>query len=118
MKKLMLSLLYLFMCYWPLQAEIIKTSRIEKTVQETPEGALILFNIAEVLMDTEMSLGTQAWRKYIRTRVNPQMHDEITLYVFKHVAPKTPEPQTAAIIAQLQKQGFPVLAFTSRGRHE
>jgi hypothetical protein len=50
--------------------------------------------------------------------VTPQIHDELTLYVFNHVPAKTPELQTASVIAQLQEKGFPVLAFTSRGRHE
>ena len=69
-------------------------------------------------MDTESSLGSQAWRKYIRTRVDPKLHDELTLFVFKNVPPKTPEAPTAGVVARLQKKGIPVFAFTSRGRHE
>lgn len=119
MKKWIFAALhFVLICYFPLQAEIIKTDKIEETIEGASDQTLVLFNIAEVLMDTEMSLGTQAWRKYVRSRLTPQLHDELTLFVFKHVPPKTPEPETASLIASLQEKGVPVLAFTSRGRHE
>ncbi len=107
--------------FWmhPIKAEIIRTSQIDDILPAIDnEETLVLFNIAEVLMDTEMSLGTQAWRKYVRTRVYPQLHDQLTLYVFQKVTPKPPEPSTPEIIKQLQSRGVPVLALTSRGRSE
>jgi hypothetical protein len=97
---------------------IVKTTQIEEILPEVTENTLVLFNIAEVLMDTEISLGTQAWRKYVRSRVDSQLHDELTLYVFRCVPPKTPESSTAEVVRKLQTQHVPTLAFTSRGRHE
>lgn len=99
-------------------AEIIKTADIVIINQEIKPSTLVLFNIAEVLMDTQTSLGSQAWRKYVRSRVDAKTHDEMTLFVFKNVPPKAPEVKISAIIEQLQKEGIPVFAFTSRGRHE
>lgn len=118
MKNLLFLFFSFFLCYLPINAEIIKITQIEDVIQEVAVDTLVLFNIAEVLMDTETSLGTQEWRKYIRTRAGSQIHDELTLFVFKHVPAKTPEPVTAEVISMLQKKKIPVLAFTSRGRHE
>jgi hypothetical protein len=101
-----------------LDAEIIKTSNIQEIREEITENTLILFNIAEVLMDTETSLGTQAWRKFVRARLAPQLHDELTLFVFENVPPKSPEPSTPELISELQAKGLMTFAFTSRGRHE
>ncbi len=98
------------------QSKIVTIDKIEEV--ETSSDALILFNIAEVLMDTETSLGTQAWRKYVRSRVDSKLHDALSLYVFKHVPPKSPEPAIPELIQKLQAQGAPVFAFTSRGRGE
>jgi hypothetical protein len=113
--------LFVLLTFWvhPVKAEIIRTNQIEEIITAIDnEETLVLFNIAEVLMDTEMSLGTQAWRKYVRARVYPQLHDQLTLYVFQKVTPTPPESNTPEIIRQLQSKGVPVLAFTSRGRNE
>lgn len=119
MKRLVLFVLGIIVCCLPLGADIVKTVKIEDVLsQEMDEKTLIFFNIAEVLMDTEASLGSQAWRKYLRSRVEPRLHDELTLFVFQHVPPKTPEIATADVLAHLQQRGLPVFAFTSRGRHE
>ena len=118
MKKLIFSFFSFLICNMPLQAEIIKTVQIDEIVQSVTDDTLVLFNIAEVLMDTETSLGTQAWRKYIRSRLDSKDHDALSLFVFQNIPAKTPEPETASVVTYLQEQGFPVFAFTSRGRHE
>lgn len=101
-----------------LNAEIVKTTNIQDIREEIAEGTLVLFNVAEVLMDTETSVGSQAWRKLLRASVDSQTHDELTLFVFESVPPVPPEPATPALIKELQSQGVAVMAFTSRGRHE
>lgn len=101
-----------------LNGEIRKTSDIQEIKQEVTKGTLVFFNIAEVLMDTETSLGTQAWRKDIRSRLTPQLHDELTLFVFENVPPKSPDPSTPALIKEFQSEGITTFAFTSRGRTE
>lgn len=79
---------------------------------------LVFFNIAEVLTDTPTSLGSSPWRKYIRKRVTSEQHDWLTLYIFKNLPHKPVDEKTVELIQQYQEQGVPVLAFTSRGRHE
>lgn len=118
MKKLITWALSMLFLAGSLDAAIIKTSNIQDIREEITENTLVLFNIAEVLMDTETSLGTQAWRKFVRARLQPQLHDELTLFVFENVPPKSPEPSTPELISELQAKGVMTFAFTSRGRHE
>ncbi len=118
MKGLVFSLLSIFFLADCLTAQIIKTSSIQDIREEITDNTLVLFNIAEVLMDTETSLGTQAWRKFIRVRLDSKLHDELTLFVFENVPPKCPEPSTPQLINELQSEGIVTLAFTSRGRNE
>lgn len=121
MKKLLYPL-FIFMAQLcilsPMPAEIRPISTIEAVLPEMTDDTLVLFNIAEVLMDTETSLGTSAWRRYVRKKVTSRQHDLLTLLVFQKVAPKPPEPVLPALIKSLQVRGLTVFAFTSRGRHE
>lgn len=119
MKKLLTSLLInlvLFTC--SIESVVIKTDDIQVIKKEVSKETLLLFNIAEVLMDTEISLGTQAWRKYLRKRLDTKTHDELSLYVFKNVPPKVPDSSTPSLIQEMQEHGVSVFACTSRGRHE
>lgn len=118
MKQLITWALSVLFFAGSLDAAIIKTTNIQSIREEITENTLVLFNIAEVLMDTETSLGTQAWRKFVRARLEPQLHDELTLFVFENVPPKCPEPSTPELINELQAKGVMTFAFTSRGRHE
>lgn len=101
-----------------LQGEILPSTTIDDVETHLEEGALILLNLAEVVLDTPTMLGSQAWRKYVRSRVEPAVHDALTLYVAKHVPFVLPENQTGALIARLQNEKRAVLGFTSRGRNE
>ncbi len=114
-----ISCLLIFLAgFCNLNGEIIKTNEMQDIRMEITPDTLVLFNLAEVLMDTETSLGTQAWRKFLRTRVDSQTHDELTLAVFESVPPKCPESLTPEIIKELQSSGYTVFAMTSRGRNE
>ena len=50
------------------QAEIKSISSIADIQDDIDQDTLVLFNIAEVLLDSKGSLGTQQWRKYVRSR--------------------------------------------------
>lgn len=100
------------------EAKIIKIFEIQDIKKEITPQTWIFFNIAEVLMDTNTSLGSQAWRKYLRNRLDSNTHDQLTLFVFKNLPPKVPEDITPELILNLQNAGFFVFAFTSRGRNE
>lgn len=118
MKKLIALVLTSFFLTSNVNAVIIKTTNIDEAREEITDDTLVLFNIAEVLMDTETSLGTQAWRKFIRTRLSSKLHDELTLFVFENVPPKSPETSIPELINELQAKGQVTFALTSRGRHE
>lgn len=117
MKKIFYPIIVSLLFLLNMSGEIIKTAAILDVKSQVEENTLIFFNIAEVLMDTECSLGSQAWRKYIRSRLDAKTHDEMTLFVFEKVPPIAPEITTAELVRELQANN-PVFAFTSRGRHE
>lgn len=118
MKYFIFSILSILFLATNVDATINKISNIEEIKNEVKPGDLVFFNIAEVLLDTETSLGTQAWRKFVRSRVDSKLHDELTWFVFNNVPPKAPEKNLPALIDDLQCGGYFVMAFTSRGRHE
>lgn len=118
MNRLLFYFLSLLCLTGSLNAQIIKITNIDEIREEIADDTLVLFNIAEVLMDTETSLGTQAWRKFIRTRLDSKLHDELSLFVFENVPPKSPEPAIPDLISELQSRGIIAFAFTSRGRNE
>lgn len=122
MNKLLLSLTVLLqsLTFYPsLSSDIISTNEIQdiKPAIKSPK-TLVLFNIAEVLTDTPTSLGSSPWRKYIRKKVTSQQHDKLTLHVFKFIPHKAVDDKTPTLIRELQENDYPVMAFTSRGRHE
>lgn len=100
------------------QAAVAPISRIEDIRGSIDVDTLVLSNIAEVLLDTETSLGSQRWRKWLRERVSPAVHDSLTLFAFQQVPPICPEQDTVALIHDLQARGVVILALTSRGRNE
>ena len=118
MKRFAFYFFSLFVLFSSLNAQIITISNIEDVKEEVTDDTLVLFNIAEVLIDTETSLGTQAWRKFIRTLLDSKLHDELTLFVFENVPPKSPESSIPELISELQSRGVMTLAFTSRGKSE
>jgi hypothetical protein len=116
--KFLIPIFILFTATVPLKADILSTSEIEMIIPHIEDNALVFFNIAEVLTDTETSLGSSPWRRYIRSRVNATTHDLITLHVFKNVPSKSVDTKIPTLIKELQEKGITVMAFTSRGRNE
>lgn len=100
-----------------LTATIIEIDQINQVEALVNKDAFVLFNVTEVLIDSPISLGSQGWRKYVRTKA-PEVHDKLSLYVASHVPNKTVEPTTAQLVTNLQQQGIIVSAITGRGREE
>lgn len=102
-----------------LGAAITNTNDITKVLREVDNrNTLVLLNLAGVVLDSEISLGSQPWRQYVRSRLSSHLHDELTFYVFKNVPSKAMQNDTAESIKTLQGKNIPILGFTSRGRHE
>jgi hypothetical protein len=107
-----------------LTAEIVETDQIETILPAIEQDTLVLFNIAEVLTDSEISLGSSPWRAYLReqapnlTHIPYHVHDKLTWLAFNCIPHKPVETITPAIIQYLQEKEIAVAAFTSRGRTE
>ena len=101
MKKHLLTLLSLFMIFaLETEAVITPTTNIQDVIPSIQDkDTLVLFNIAEVLMDTRKKLGTGAWRKYIRKKIDSQQHDILTFFVAKKVPPKIPEAGIQVLVS-------------------
>src|SRR5438045_1618312 len=108
--KIIPCLLVLLAGFCSLNAEIINTQDIQNIRKEITSDTLVLFNIAEVLMDTETTLGTQAWRKFLRARADPETHDELTFEVFYRIPHKCPDSSTPSLIQELQADGYTTFA--------
>lgn len=107
------------------QAEIHTIMHIEEIVPAVEKDTLVLFNIAEVLLDSQVSLGTSPWRKYIKKtsqqwKQNPgvNVHDRLTLLAARRVPHKSVEDVTPELIDKWQHEGIVVMALTSRGKSE
>jgi hypothetical protein len=107
-----------------LHADIIETHEVESILPYVDQDTLVLFNIANVLTDSEISLGSSQWRAYVKTQAkkiqNPEfnIHDVLTWQAFSLVPHKSVEAVTPSLIENLQNQDIAVAALTSRGRTE
>jgi hypothetical protein len=89
------------------------------------ENTWVLLNIAEVLTDSQMDLGTSRWRKFIKKasenwegNSDYNVHDILSFLVFKKIPHKSVESNTPSIVSQWQEQEIVVMALTSRGRSQ
>lgn len=118
LNKLILSLsLFLGCISSGIEATITELQTIEQLSSIANNDTFLLFNVTEVLITSPISLGSKAWRQYVK-KVAPEVHDVLTLYVSKNILPKAVETITPMIIDQLQTRGVVVSALTGRGRNE
>lgn len=117
MRKLIFSILSLLFFFGIINAEIITTDNIQDIQKEITEDSLVLINIDNILMNTETSLGNQAWRKYFCKRLDRELFRNITSFIFECIPPKSPEPSIIQLIKELQSKEIN-FCFISRGRLE
>jgi hypothetical protein len=107
-----------------LEAEIIEIKKIDECLEHAKPEMLILFDIDNTLMETTQTLGSDQWFSHrIEEYVNQGFSKEEALLVTRfewvsiqyksNVQPV--EPTTAQLIQKLQKNGWKVLALTTRG---
>lgn len=126
MSKLFLTLIsFSLISCATLSALIIETHNIQDITPYIGQRSLILFNIAEVITDSTVSLGSSPWRKYIKSQtrnygddLQNRVHDTLTLMIAQKIQHRPVEAITPTLIDSLQKQGIAVAALTSRGRSE
>ena len=131
MKHILTAIIALILNIGLLSAEIIEIQKIDEILPQIEStNTLILFDMDDTLTDSTISLGSGAWRKYIRQKIadyetehgNPwggiDLHDQLTLYVARKVAVQPVETQLPQVIADLQNKGIPVFVFTARGKNK
>lgn len=118
------SILFVFVFFSSiLHADIVEIERIDEIrPYVVGQHVLCLFDIDDTLIDNPFDLGSPPWRNWVRKTL-PQhsdfvLFDALTLYIAKHAPYKTVEPNTAALISDLQESGVTAFGFTARGRSE
>lgn len=112
------SLIASSLLFTNVNAEIIEIRQIETILPKVQQDTFVLFNIANVLTDSEISLGSAPWRAYVKANTTNELHDKLTWLVANRVQHKSVEPITPELIKKLQNNGIAVAALTSRGRNE
>lgn len=101
-----------------INAEITETAQIESILPAVENDSFVLFNVANVLTDSELSLGSPPWRAYVKARTSNNLHDKLTWLVLNHIPHKSVEFATSELIKSLQNDEIAVAGLTSRGRSE
>jgi hypothetical protein len=115
-------LLAAVVCFSDIQAEITEIHQIEEIEPFIHCNSFVLFNIAEVLTDSELSLGSSPWRTYVKKQamkidsLTYDLHDALTWLVFNQIPHKAVEHKITKLIRSLQNSGIVTAALTSRGR--
>jgi hypothetical protein len=114
-----------------LSADIIETHNIEDILPAIESvDTLVLFDMDDTLTDSTISLGTGAWRKYVREKVaeyekqygkpcelkGVNLHDFLTSLVALKVPVKPVEEAIPKLIYDLQSGGIPIFVLTARGK--
>lgn len=89
---------------------------------------IVFFDMDDTLTDSTVSLGSGAWRKFIRQKIadyeseygkrwdSVNLHDELTLRVARQIPVKPVESGIPAVITELQNNGISVFVLTARGK--
>jgi Protein of unknown function (DUF2608) len=109
----------------PSKTEIVEIYHIDEIYKyiKDKENILGLVDIDDTLIDNPFGLGSPPSRNWIKSRISHiqtdfSLYDALTLYIAKNAPYKAVEPTTAQVIADLQKEGHAIFAFTARGRSE
>jgi hypothetical protein len=109
-----------------LKAEIIETTQIKDAFAHVDQDTLVLIDMDDTLVQSALSVGSGAWRNYVRKQlgqINVDLsqpfndHDAWTYAAAKIVPVKAVEEEIVPWIAKQQELGTPVFCFTARGRN-
>ncbi|MBS0649893.1 MAG: DUF2608 domain-containing protein [Verrucomicrobia bacterium] len=122
-KKFFFSFAALLSLPFVLNAKIIETNEIMDILEEIDEDTLVLFDMDDTLTDSSISLGTGAWRQYVRSQIasdydtkapgNP--HDLMAHATAQNIPVKPVEPNLVTLIENLQDKHIAVFCLTGRG---
>lgn len=117
-------MLSFFICVsFSLHAEIIEIDKIDAVRPYiTSQEDLVLFDIDDTLITNPFSLGTPAWRSWVKPKLPKTegfvLYDGLTLFIAQNAPYKAVEESTPSLIHDLQSQNISVFAFTARGRSQ
>jgi len=110
-----------------INADIIKTNQIRDILPFIDAKSVVFFDMDDTLVDAEISLGTGAWRKYVKEKIteyeviNGKKRDVnlsglLSLYTAYNVPVRTVEKETHDLIVALKQQGIPHYVLTARSQ--
>jgi len=120
MRRIVLFLL----CSIGLHAEIIEIKTMQEIHPFVGKESLIIFDIDNTIMETQQTLGSNQWFEHrfaslqkqklsVSEALEKALHEWSSIQNVTEV--KLVEPNTAAIIRDLQSKGFTVMGLTTRG---
>jgi hypothetical protein len=122
--KILISLVtYLFSCWTPLPAIILEISTIQDVTQHVDDGALVVFDIDNTLVECSQTLGSDQWfcAQIKQLEERGWTHQQALAHVLEmwtkiqhHTTLRPVETHTAQIVRDLQQAGYPVIALTTR----
>lgn len=122
-KKIIFSLATLLSLPYALNAKIVETTEIKDILEEIDEDTLVLFDMDDTLTDSSITLGTGAWRQYVRAKIasdydtkapgNP--HDIMAHAAAQKIPVRPVEPDIVPLIEDLQERRIAVFCLTKRG---
>lgn len=122
-KKIIFSLATLLSLLYALNAKIIETTEIKDILEEIDEDTLVLFDMDDTLTDSSISLGTGAWRQYVRAQISSNYdtkapenpHDIMAHAAAQNIPVRPVEPDIVPLIEDLQERRIAVFCLTGRG---
>lgn len=109
-------------------ASIIQTNDLQTILPVIDEETVVLWDMDDTLTDSTISLGTGAWRQYIRKKIaeyekvkvarwnGANLHDILVFYVALNVPVKPVQPEALSMIETLQKKNIKTFVLTGRGK--
>lgn len=107
---------------------IIETENMKDLPSLVDAQTVVFLNLDDTLNDSTITLGSGAWRQYIRKKIpeyekqkgsrwsDLNLHDALTFYVSSNIPFKAVQPETPGIIKELQDKNIPVFVLTGRGK--
>lgn len=105
---------------------VIEIEDFSKIPPYVRSESLVLFDIDETLIESEISLGSSTWRQTMRTifEANPlpdyefPYYDLLVIFVERQAPMKPLEPNIPLLIEEMKNQGAKTMSFTARSINE
>lgn len=111
-------------CTSLLTAEIREIDSIEDILPEVTHETLVLLDIDDTLIEMPVMLGSEAWRRYVRSVLKTvktpeeatEIHDKISYFISKRIPYVAIEKTAHGCFEEFQSKQISVFGFTARGK--